>query len=331
MRIGFFGLCTLCVLLQLGEASAQTAEGKPVWLYAHDLKVRKGGETDWDKATKIGIEVFKDPGTGALLAITQAGQLAVTPIGELGASKKADWLFAHDLLCRKGDEDKFGPDTAKFGVEVYKDGGSGKLLYLSQAAGIVFADAAGVSTDKDPAWHHGLAMKVRAPKEEAFGPNTKKVGVEVFKDGNTGGLIYITETGLIATGTAPATAPAKDAVKKPTALYAYSLRVRKADEPDFIEGKTQKYAVEVFKDENTNSLVYITEAGSIAVVPAPSEVKLDQKLEWQRAMTFKARPGGEASFTKANKFGVEMFLDHKTGNTIFISDIGGIAVLPPKK
>ena len=330
MRIGFFGLCTLCVTLNLGEAPAQPADGKPQWLYAHDLKVRKGGDTDWDKATKLGVEVFKDPGTGAALAITQAGQLAATPVGEVGANKKADWLFAHDLLSRKADEDKFGPNTTKYGVEVYKDGGTGKLLYLSQAAGIVFGNAAGASTDKDPAWHHGLAMKVRKPNEETFGPNTKKVGVEVFKDGNTGGLIYITEAGLIALAAAPSTPPAKDAVKKPTALYAYTLRVRKADEADFTD-KTQKYVVEVFKDENTNSLVYITEAGAIAVVPAPSEMKLDQKQEWQRAMTLKARPGGEAQFAKANKFGVEVFLDHKAGNTIFISDIGGIAVIPTKK
>ena len=45
------------------------------------------------------------------------------------------------------------------------------------------------------------------------------------------------------------------------------LRVRKASEADFTKD-TEKYGIEVFKDENTGNLVYISESGSIAVVPA---------------------------------------------------------------
>jgi len=329
MRFGILGLVAGTLVCQ-GLAFAQPAANKPQWLYAHDLKVRKGGDSDWDKATKLGIEVFKDAGTGAALAITQAGYLAVGPIGEVGSNKQVDWLFGHDLHSRKADEDRFNPNTTKYGVEVYKDGGSGKLLYLSQAAGVAFAEAKVGNTDKDPEWHHGLKLKVRTPLEEAFGPNTKKFGVEVFKDGNTGDLIYVTEAGLIALAKAPAMAPAKDAVKKPTALYALSLRARKADELDWTD-KTKKYGIEVYKDENTNTLIYLTETGAIATVPTPAGIKEKQGVEWQRSMVLKPRPGGESSYAKANRFGVEVFLDKNTGNTIFLSDIGGIAVLPPKK
>jgi len=330
MRIGCFALFALS-MIYLGQASAQpAASGKPVWLYADDFKVRKGGDADWDKATKLGVEVFKEVNTGSALAITQAGYLAVTPMGEVGANKKADWLFAHDLRSRKADEDKFNPNTTKYGVEVFKDGGTGKLLYLSQAGGVSFGDPAGTSTDKEPAWHHALTLKARKAQEETFGLSTRKFGIEVFKDGNTGGLIYITEAGLIALAPAPAAPPAPDAVKKPTALYALTFRVRKADEADFTD-KTQRFGVEVFKDENSNALIYITETGAIAAVPAPAEVKVKQGVEWKQAMSLKARPGGVAEFAKANKFGVEVFLDKNTGNTVFISDIGGIAVLPAKK
>jgi hypothetical protein len=60
---------------------------------------------------------------------------------------------------------------------------------------------------------------------------------------------------------------AQDKTKAPTWLHGLEFRVRKAGEADF--GKeTKKYGIEVFKDENTGNLVYISETGSIAVVPA---------------------------------------------------------------
>src|SRR4051812_23335258 len=88
------------------EAFGQPAEApKPVWVYAHDLRVRKGGEKDFTKETpKVGVEFFKDDAGGALVAVTQAGNLAAVPAGPIGAEKKATWLFAHDLRARKGDE-----------------------------------------------------------------------------------------------------------------------------------------------------------------------------------------------------------------------------------
>jgi hypothetical protein len=56
-------------------------------------------------------------------------------------------------------------------------------------------------------------------------------------------------------------------VKKPKWQYGLSLMVRTADEKNF--GKdTQKYGIEVFKDENNGNIIYVSEAGSIAVLPA---------------------------------------------------------------
>lgn len=44
------------------------------------------------------------------------------------------------------------------------------------------------------------------------------------------------------------------------------LRVRGHDEADFTD-KSKKVAIEVWKDAKNNNLIYLTETGSIAVVP----------------------------------------------------------------
>jgi hypothetical protein len=59
---------------------------------------------------------------------------------------------------------------------------------------------------------------------------------------------------------------AQDEVKKPQWAHGLVLRVRKADELEWKDAK--KVGVEVFKDTNNGNLVYITETGDIAVVPA---------------------------------------------------------------
>ena len=144
MRARYAGLVGLVgvVALAAGAVGQPPAAQKPVWVYAHDLRVRKGGEKDFTKDTpKIGVEVFKDEAGGALVAVTQVGDLAVVPAGQVGAEKKASWLFAHDLRARKGDEERFATSTAKFGVEAFKDTASGKILYVSEKATAALADA----------------------------------------------------------------------------------------------------------------------------------------------------------------------------------------------
>jgi hypothetical protein len=333
MRARYAGLVGLVgvVALAAGPAGGQPpAAQKPVWVYAHDLRVRKGGEKDFTKDTpKVGVEFFKDEAGGALVAVTQVGDVAVVPAGQVGAEKKASWLFAHDLRARKGDEEKFTPSTAKFGVEAFKDTASGKILYVSEKATAALADApSAVANDKEPVWHHALVLKVRGPNEKEW-TNARKFGVEAFKDGNTGGLIYITETGSLACLPAPSQPPDPDKVKPPTALYGLELRVRKADEPDFT-ANTKKVGVEVFRDENTGGLLYISETGSVAAVPAPAQVKSGGGVDWKHAMTLKARPGGVNEFDKANKFGVEVFLDKNTGYLVYATETGAIAVLAKK-
>lgn len=57
-----------------------------------------------------------------------------------------------------------------------------------------------------------------------------------------------------------------DKAKKPQWTHALDLKCRKGREEDFDKAKV--FGVEVFKDPNTDNLIYISETGSIAVVPA---------------------------------------------------------------
>ncbi len=333
MRLRIGGLIGMAIGLTLTasipDVIGQANPNKPVWVYAHDVRVRSGGKKDFDKDTpKIGIEFFEDKVGGGIVGITQSGNLTVYPAMKLGTDKKASWLFAHDLRVRKGEEEKFTKDTTQYGVEAFKDGPSGKLLYVSEKASATITDMPSqVLSDKDPAWHHALILKVRGPEEKEFTKDTKKFGVEVFKDGNTGGLIYITEAGMIAaTSTSPPTPPEPDKVKAPKALYGMSLRVRKSGEADF-GPNTKRVGVEVFRDENTGGLVYISETGSLALVPTPAELQSGKGVTWKHAMELKARAGGEASFEKATKYGIEVFQDNNTGYLVYVDDVGAIAVL----
>ena len=51
---------------------------------------------------------------------------------------------------------------------------------------------------KAPEWKHGMELRVRKAGEPDFNKDTKKYGIEVFRDENNGNLIYISETGAIA-------------------------------------------------------------------------------------------------------------------------------------
>lgn len=53
--------------------------------------------------------------------------------------------------------------------------------------------------------------------------------------------------------------------KKPYWLHGIDLKVRKAGESEWKDAKG--YGIEVFRDENNGNLVYISETGSISVVP----------------------------------------------------------------
>jgi hypothetical protein len=316
------------------DKTADKAAGPPKFLYGHDLRVRPGGETDWVKANKIGYEVFEvqDEAVPAIVAVSETGAISVIRKGPVDEKKTCDWLTAHDMSVRKAGEANFSSKTKKFGVELFRDNGAKHLLYVCETASIAFAPIpAALVKDKGPKWHHALEPKVRAPDQTGF-DNAKRVGLEVFKDENTGGLVYITDIGAIAAAAAPAAHPDPNKIAPPKTEYGLVLKVRGAREPDFTE-KTKRVGVEVFSDANaSNQLLYLTEAGYVAVAPKPASFKADAKgVTWKGAMALAARKGGVKGFDGATKYGIEVFEDNRTGHLIFISETGSIAVLPVAK
>ena len=189
------------VVLAGGTARPVGAQDKakiapPKHLYGHDLRVRPGGNPNFGPDTpRIGVEVFHDETTKAIVAISETGAISVAPApvgGAVGMDKTCKWLTAHDLNCRKAGEAEFTQKTKKWGVELFQDRGTNRLLYVCESGSVALAPVpGGLVTDRGPKWHHALEPKVRAPEQEKF-DSAKKFGMEIFKDENTGGLIYIT-------------------------------------------------------------------------------------------------------------------------------------------
>lgn len=325
-RILLSSLISVVLLAQFVHGQA----GKPKWVDAQDLMIRSGGEKNFTKTTpRQGVEFYVDTKLNTLIAINEAGAIAVTPIEAMTTDRKAEWSFAHDLRARKADDEAW-KSAKPFGVEAFTYKTAKQIIYASEAKGLTFLPLpAQVGSDTPPAWHHGLLLKVRSPGMEKFADAKTKIGIEAFKDGNTGGLIYITETGQLATTTSTNTTPDPSSPKRPTPIYGLEPQVRKAEERDFTKS-TKVLSVEVFVDANSNSLLYVSEAGFIAAIPDLKNNKEGQGLAWSHAMSLKARKGGEKEFTNATKYGVEVFTDKNSGCVLYVSETGSIAVFRPK-
>jgi hypothetical protein len=334
-------VCFLAWIL-LVDASLVQAQDKakpPAWVHGLVFRVRKAGELDFGDMTKrFGLEVFKDENTNLLVYVTETGAIAQAPAVAVppdAKTKPPTWLHGLEFRVRRAGEADFTKDTKKFGVEVFKDENTGYLVYASETGDITQAltvNTAPEARTKTPTWMHGIEFKVRKGGENDFTKDTKKYGVEVFKDENTGYFIYISETGSIAQAPA-APKPADGKTKAPTWMHGLEFRVRRAGEADFTKD-TKKYGVEVFKDENTGHLVYICETGAIAVVPgkgAPADGKSAKSPEWLHGLEFRVRKSGEDEFGKdTKKWGLEVFRDENNGNLVYISETGSLTIVPAK-
>jgi hypothetical protein len=244
----------------------------PVWLTGLDLPARKAGEKKFSKETKVNsLEVFRDPNVENWVLVTEKGNLAVTPAKTKpdSANSSPKWLHSFDLSCRKGGV-KDWKDARKVGVEVYRDGNTGNLIYISETGAIaaIPEGAPAKGEAKAPAWLHGLDLSCRSASEPAFTKQTRKFGVEVFRDDVTGNLVFICETGALAVAPAPKDLKAPTAnVKEPNWTHGLNVKVRTFGEKDFSD-KTKVYGAEVFRDENVGTFLYICETGSISAAPA---------------------------------------------------------------
>lgn len=241
------------------------------------------------------------------------------------------------LKLRKAADGKFTKETKAYGLEVFLDANNKFGVYLSET-GSISAIApelfkAGEGKVKDPEWRHAMWLNARKAGVRDWDKGTK-YGIEVFKDENNGNLIYANEN--VQVSVVPAryvvdTAKKGDEPKKPSFRYSFDFPVRKAGEKD--QDKAKKIGVEIFRDENNGNLMYITETGSLSVVPGKLLVRedKDKNAPFQHAMELSARKHDEKGFGKDTKrYGVEVFLDNNTGNLIYLAENGNISVVPGK-
>jgi hypothetical protein len=306
----------------------------PEWKHGLELRVRKAGEADFTKDTKrFGTEVFLDKNTNQWVAISETGWLGAPRAPKAGAkeAQAPRWLHALELKCRKAGEADFTKDTKRWSIEVFRDDATNQVVYICENGALALVPAGSAAPPKDqpkaPTWLHGLEVKCRKGGEVDFTKETKRIGIEVFRDENTGNIIYITDTGAIAAIPGGGISPASP-IKGPLWLHGLEFRVRRADEPNFTK-ETRNFGAEIFRDENTNQLFYITETGAIAVVPATGVSRsTDTKPpKWLHGLELKCRKAGESDFSKETKrWGIEVFQDPNTGLIVYIAETGSLAV-----
>jgi hypothetical protein len=334
------------LVLVLGTASSPAFAQRPkepLWTHAFDVKCRKYGEAEFtDKTQKFGIEAFKDTNTGYGLYISQVGWFAAAPgfadiQGAIKDSKAPKWLYGLDLPSRKAGEQEFSKDTRIYSLEVFRDDNAGNLVYVTEKGLIAATPAKGTASIGDlkaPKFVYSVDLDSRKGGVKEL-KGAHKYGVEVYRDGNTGNLIYICDTGAIAVvPDSGAAAPSDGKAPAWRHLHGLDLKCRKHDEKDFSD-KTRKFGVEVWRDENNGNLVYLCESGSLAAVPGGKDLKAPtpnvKEPKFTHGLNLSARAIGEKEFTdKTRSYGAEVFRDENTGVTIYIAETGSITAIPAK-
>jgi hypothetical protein len=220
--------------------------------------------------------VFQDPNTGTWIYLTEQGALAAVS-GAKGAQaptpspKAPQWDHGLDLKCRHAGEKEFTKDTRVYSVEVFRDENNGNLIYITETGALAVLPGplearAAPPENKAPDWMHGLDLKVRKAGEKDFTAQTKLVSLEVFRDANNANWIYLTEIGTLALLPGNPSAPAATAKpREPRWTHGLTLWCRKTGEHDFTP-QTRGFGVEVFRDENTGAILYLSETGAVAAV-----------------------------------------------------------------
>jgi hypothetical protein len=250
--------------------------------------------------------------------------LTVPPVSAADKDVEAEKLYRLSLRVREADQKDFGRTVA---IDVFHDKAAKRLYYVGDG-GKALASVPGTARGtKEPTWLYRLTLPVRRWDDRDFVKASPRVGVEVYRDDNAGQLVYISDHGSIAVAPVGKTAPKTD--RKPRSLYRLPLKVRQDD--SFLE--PLKCTVEVYLDENSGLLVYITAGGALAVVGAEkvAEVEKPGEAKWSHAFHLPARKPGEDDFSgDTPRFSMEVYHDGNRGAWIYIAHTLQFAVLPGK-
>ena len=84
---------------------------------------------------------------------------------------------------------------------MFQDINNGNVIYISETGALaVLPNVKVASTEKvkAPEWKYASDLAVRKAKEDKFTKETKKYGVEFYKDDNDGVMVAISQDGSIA-------------------------------------------------------------------------------------------------------------------------------------
>jgi hypothetical protein len=296
-------------------------------LYTLDLKVRKAAEKRFSDSTRtLTVEVFVEPKSGRLLYVGDGGKALAVVAGEKAPNREAaapKWLHRLTLPVRGWDEKKFTARTPTVGVEVYRDESTGLLVYVSELGGLaVVRPPRELARGQAPKALYRLPLKVRRAGENDFSRPALRCNVEVHRDESTGCLVYVAGHGAIA-ALPRAKARGGKGARPPVWSHGQDLKVRRLDEETF-SAKTPVVGVEAYRDENARALLYITDAlrfavsGEHRVVP-PGPPKAAWWVGWV------GPPGGPVW-----PWSAEAFEDLNTGQVIYVTPSGSVAVVPTK-
>ncbi len=321
-------------------ALAQETPLAPKWAYAFDLSAREVGKQVFDDETKkYGVEVFKDDNNNFGVFIAQTGEISIvndfsnvkTPLENSVAPK---WKAGYDLKARKAGETEFSDKTKVWAMEVFWDENTNNWIYITQNGKLAVVPGKNPTGGAvAPQWSHAMDLNCRKGGIDDW-EKGNKYGVEVYKDLNNGNLIYIVgETGAIAV--VPGEGTDEPEQKDPEWLHGLDLKCRKAGVPNF-DKETNVYGVEIFRDNSTNNFLFISHVGDIDVVPgakdASAPTKDPRSPKFTHGLDLQCRKAGELDFTPETKtFALEIFEDPNLDLTIYIDEIGMIAVAPIKK
>jgi hypothetical protein len=295
-----------CSLLPRESASQERVLARS---YRLGLEVDKAGAKT---SRTFPVDVYVEKEAGRLIYVGDRGKwLAVAEAGNMGDDKPPKKLYRLVLPVRTWDEEKVGERTRKFNVAVYRDETSGLLVYISETGALAVEAGEAKLGDRarPPTPLYRMRLKVRQPGDGTPQFPILRCNVEVYRDENTGQLLYIAEGGAIAIAPGGAIEKPKPAVFS----HGVALKARGYDEPTF-RPETARIEPETYRDENAGNTVYITSTLRLAVARGYQDVDKLKSPEWLRCVTF-----------EASKQSAEVFHERNHGHLLYVTAAGGLA------